>query len=958
MIGRTISHYAIEDRLGEGGMGTVYLARDTLLDRKVAIKIVSPEAAGNPALVGRLLREAKAASRLNHPNIVTVYEIARAGDVDFIAMECVDGQPLSQLIPPGGLPIAQALDYAGQIAAALAAAHGANVVHRDIKPANVMVAPSGRLKVLDFGLAKITAPKELGESTPTATFGPIGATAPGLVVGTVGYMSPEQIEGRPTDARSDVFSVGVLLFEMLTGRRPFGGDSAWKVMAATVGGSAPSVAALRPEVPPELVGVVTRCLATRPADRYASAAELAEDLTRVRGGPETTAPSERTRRPSPLLIAAIGFGLLAVALLAWTTMRESRLRWARGPAIAEIERLKAKDDLGAAYLVGRKALAIAPDDSQVRQAWANLTAEATITSEPSGADVAFRGYTAPDGSWVSLGKTPLPNARIALGLLRWRLTKPGYDTLEVGQGADLLEFRLAPASSSPPGMVLVPKGSFQLESTEQQVALPDYLLDRYEVTNRQFKAFVDAGGYRKREYWREPFVKDGRSLTWTEAMAELRDATGRPGPSTWELGSYPEGQDDFPVGGVSWYEAAAYAAFAEKQLPTAYHWYRASGAFSVFSEILTASNFSPRGPAKVGSAGGLGPYGTFDMAGNVKEWCWNAATGARRYLLGGGWGEAPYMFRDEDARPPFERRATFGFRCMLQREPLAPRLAEAINTFERDPASLKPVGDEVFRAYLHLYDYDPTPLDPRVESVDGANPAWREERLSVRAAYGNERLPLRLFLPKSAAPPYQAVVFFPAADATAMHSSQNLALPFADFLVRSGRALVYPIYQGTYERRVTGQRGPNVLRDVMIQRGKDVRRTVDYLETRPDIDRSRIAFHSLSLGAQLAPLFLAIEPRFRTGVLLSGGFETWDMPAEADPVNFAPRVRVPVLMVNGREDFDLPYATAQVPLFRMLGTPEADKRHVVLEGGHLPSRPQEAFRVILEWLDARLGPVN
>jgi dienelactone hydrolase len=654
---------------------------------------------------------------------------------------------------------------------------------------------------------------------------------------------------------------------------------------------------------------------------------------------------------------ASGAGLLAVALIAWTAWHQSRLRWARETAVAEIGRLTAKDDLGGAYLVGQRALAIAPDDSVVRQAWVNLTYEATITADPSGADVAFRGYTAADGAWVSLGKPPLRNVRIPDALLRWRLTKPGYETMEVGQGVDLLEFRLAPAGSSPPGMVLVPKGSFQLESTNEEVELPDYWLDRYEVTNRQYKAFVDAGGYRKSEYWKEPFRKDGRTLTWTEAMAELRDATGRPGPSTWELGSYPEGRDDLPVGGVSWNEAAAYAAYAGKQLPTAYHWYRGSGAFSVFSGILSTSNFSSQGPAKVGS-GGLGPYGTYDMAGNVKEWCWNAAAGGRRYLLGGGWGEAAYMFRDEDAQPPLERRATYGFRCMLQREPLTPHLVEEIKTFQRDTARLKPVGDEVYRAYRHLYDYDATPLDAKQESVDGANPAWREERLSVRAAYGNDRLPLRLFLPKSAAPPYQALVFFPGSDAVRTASSQNLPLQFADFLVRSGRALVYPIYQGTYERRHTGPGGPNVLRDVMVQRGKDIRRTVDYLETRPDIDRSRIAFHGLSLGAQLGPLFLAIEPRFRTGVLLSGGFETWDMPAEADPVNFAPRVTASVLMVNGREDFDLPYSTAQVPMFRALGPTEDDKRHVVLEGGHLPSRPQEAFKVILEWLDARLGPVN
>jgi dienelactone hydrolase len=295
---------------------------------------------------------------------------------------------------------------------------------------------------------------------------------------------------------------------------------------------------------------------------------------------------------------------------------------------------------------------------------------------------------------------------------------------------------------------------------------------------------------------------------------------------------------------------------------------------------------------------------------------------------------------------------------MSPKEPIAPRLAAEIGTLQRDPASLEPVSDELFQAYRRLYDYDPTPLDPELSSTNDSNEAWREEQVSVRAAYGDERLPIRLFLPKSGTSPLQAIVYFPGSDAVMTSSSQHLSLRLADFLVKSGRILVYPIYQGTYERRITGGRGPNVLRDLLIQRGKDLRRSLDYLETRPDVDRSRVAFYGLSLGAQLGPLFLAIEPRFRTGVFLAGGFETWDMPPESDPVNFAPHVRTPVLMVNGREDFDLPYATAQLPMFRMLGTPAAQKRHAVLEGGHIPLHPNEAIRVVLDWLDEQLGPAR
>jgi dienelactone hydrolase len=550
--------------------------------------------------------------------------------------------------------------------------------------------------------------------------------------------------------------------------------------------------------------------------------------------------------------------------------------------------------------------------------------------------------------------TPLSHIVLPLGLLRFRLTKPGFESLEVGQDVDELSFKLVPVGASQRDMSLVPAGSFRIEATHETVEVPEYWLDRHEVTNREYKAFLDAGGYRRREFWHEPFVKDGRALTWDEGMAELKDATGRPGPSTWELGSYPDGQADFPVGGVSWYEAVAYAAYAGKQLPTAYHWYRASGAFGIFSDAVTSSNFSGKGPTKFGS--GLGPYGTYDMAGNVKEWCWNDASRGKRYVLGGAWSEAAYTFRDQDALPPLDRKPTLGFRCMLQQQPIAPGLLAPILSFERDPARLKPVSDEVFSAYFHLYDYDKTPLDTKLETRDDSNSAWLKEVVSIRTPYGDERLPVHIFLPRGSSPPYQPVVYFPGSDAALTPSSQHLWLQLSDYLVRGGRALIYPIYNGTYERRHAGPTGKNVLRDKYIARGKEVRRTIDYLETRSDMDVTRVSYYGLSLGAQSGPLFIAIEPRFRTGVLFSGGIGPYELAPEIDPVNFAPRVRVPILMVNGREDFDLPYATAQLPMFHLLGSAPADKRHVVLEGGHLPSHPQEAMKVVLDWLDAHLGP--
>ena len=944
MIGTTLGHYEIEAKLGQGGMGTVYRARDTILGRIVAIKVLAAEAISDAEAAPRILREARAASRLNHPNIVTVHELARSGETEFLVMEYVEGTSLAALIQAGGLPIDRVLAYTAQIADALSAAHDAGLVHRDVKPANVMVMPTGRVKVLDFGLAR-RLPAAPADETRAGT--EEFATRHGAA-GTIGYMAPEQIEGRPADARSDVFAMGVVMFEMLTGHRPFKGDTAWATMNATMNSDAPDVGRHRTGIPPALADIVSRALARDPGGRYASAGTLAADLTALRAPLGAPPPARRRMTIAVALFIAIG----AIGAAGGMWYRSSRANWARTVATPEIVQRLQAGDFDSAYRRAREALAILPGDTYLQQLWANATQENSFDSDPPGAEVAIKGFLSKN-DWVSIGVTPV-TARVPFGLLRWRITKPGYEPLEIsGAGHEVPVASLVPAANAGRQMVFVARGDVQLDTGSVEV--PDYWIDKYEVTNRQFKQFVDAGGYRHREYWREPFVKDRREIGWDEAIRAFSDTTGRPGPSTWDVGAYPEGQDNHPVSGVSWYEAAAYAVYAKKQLPTVFHWYRASGAFSVFSDVLGASNFSGRGTTAVGASGAVNLFGTVDMAGNVKEWCANATRTGRRFVAGGSFADAPWQFRDQDAQSPFERRAGFGLRLVEPSAPLAAKMTAPIATVERDPSTLKPVGDDVYRVYVRQFEYDRRPLDIVAEGTQHT-PEWRREKVSIQAAYGKDRLPMYVFVPTSAQPPFQAVVFYPGSNANVTSSSQNLALQWADFVVRSGRVLVYPVYQGTYERRIPGPRGPGVLRDVTIQRGKDIRRTVDYLESRSDIDSSRIAFYGVSLGAQLGPEWLAIEPRFKTGVLMSGGFETWNLPPEIEPMNYTPHVTVPVLMVNGREDFDLPYETAQVPMFRMLGS--AQKKHAVFEGGHIPARPQEPIREMLDWFDRYLGPVR
>ncbi len=358
------------------------------------------------------------------------------------------------------------------------------------------------------------------------------------------------------------------------------------------------------------------------------------------------------------------------------------------------------------------------------------------------------------------------------------------------------------------------------------------------MTNRQFKQFVDAGGYKKLEYWKQPFIENGRTLSWEEAMSRFRDKAGRPGPSTWELGNYPEGEANNPVTGVSWYEAAAYAEYLGKSLPTVYHWHNAAGAWCA-SDIVPLSNFGGHGLRPVGSYQGMSPYGTYDMAGNAKEWCWNA-TGDMRFILGGAWNEPGYMFNDEDAQSPFFRSATYGFRCVkyLPGGTLPNAAIQAIPTTHRDFAKEKPVPDRVFAIFKNLYRYDPAPLDSVLDPVEENNEYWKKQKVTFNAAYGSERMSAFLFLPKNATPPYQTAVYFPGSYVIYQRSSRDLDLFGWDFIVKSGRALVFPIYKSTFERgdglKSNSPDATAFYRDHVIDWSKDLGRTIDYIETRKE----------------------------------------------------------------------------------------------------------------------------
>ena len=286
MVGRTISHYRIVEKLGGGGMGIVWKARDTRLDRFVALKFLPAAKMSDPERKRRFVQEAKAASALNHPNIITIYDIGQAGPeghtADFIAMESVPGKALDQLISRKGLRLNETLDYAIQVADALAAAHAAGIVHRDLKPGNVMVSENGCVKVLDFGVAKLTEQGGASEFARTETMAEAPKTDEGTIVGTVSYMSPEQAEGKKVDARTDIFSFGAVLYEMITGRRAFGGNSTVSILSAILRDEPKPAAEIVHGLPRDLDKMLTRCLRKDPNRRYQHAGDLKIDLQRVK----------------------------------------------------------------------------------------------------------------------------------------------------------------------------------------------------------------------------------------------------------------------------------------------------------------------------------------------------------------------------------------------------------------------------------------------------------------------------------------------------------------------------------------------------------------------------------------------------------------------------------------------------------------------------------------------------
>lgn len=319
--------FQLLEKLGSGGMGEVYRARDTRLNRIVAIKVLRADRGSDSSSRQRFFQEAQAASALNHPNIITIHDVVTSGGDDLIVMECVIGKTLGELIPRGGLRIPQAINYATQLADALTAAHHAGIIHRDLKPGNIMVTDRGLLKILDFGLAKLTQPFD--DSGDTVANAPL--TVEGALVGTVAYMAPEQAQGKKADARSDIFSFGSVVYEMTTGQRAFPGSNTADILTAVLRDEPRPIIEIAPDVAPELVNIIERCLRKNPEERWQSMADVHRALEILKqvsdsgtlyrsraefsASPKAPAQVIASPQPKPKKISGIVIALVAAVLV-------------------------------------------------------------------------------------------------------------------------------------------------------------------------------------------------------------------------------------------------------------------------------------------------------------------------------------------------------------------------------------------------------------------------------------------------------------------------------------------------------------------------------------------------------------------------------------------------------------------------------------------------------------------
>lgn len=1041
-VGCCIGPYKLRERVGEGGMGVVWAAEQKQpIHRKVAIKVIKP-GMDSEQVVARFSAEREALSMMDHPNIARALD---AGTTEqgrpFFVMELIRGVPITDYCDAHRLTVADRIELFLPVCRAIHHAHQKGVIHRDVKPSNVLVTELDAVavpKVIDFGVAKALYHRLTDLSIYTGVF---------QAVGTLPYMSPEQaaVSSTDVDTRSDIYGLGVLLYELLTGVTPFDKeklasaavDEAFRMIReteppkpskrlSTLGARTTEIArrrethsaGLSKAIRGDLDWIVMKAMEKDRARRYETATALAEDLQRhLAHRPVLARPPSIVYRGrkycrrhrigvtvSALLVCFFGITSLLVYALGRPDREvaaereriekqrkeflehEQRIRnqhEALRNAVPEIEALVERGDFWQAC-DKLNGISHAIGDDLVYESLLDVASFfVSITSSPEEVEVSVKPWDQPHAPWRVIGTTPLQDERVPRGVLRWRFAREGFagveTAIDVNHPGQMpfgpppnMHVVLVPEATVPSGMVQVRMAEAEF-GVGRLVDVDDFFIDQYEVTNEDYLEFVHGNGYLREEYWEHTFVRDGAEISWREAMDRFKDQTGHHGPANWRNGTFPPGQERFPVSGVSWYEAAAYAKFRGKELPTIHHWL--SAAYLPCAQHITAlSNFDGRGPAAVGSYRGIGLYEVYDLAGNVKEWCFNATRDGQRWVKGGAWSDPTYMLSLPDAAGAFVRDPTIGFRCAVYSAPPAAEALVPREFYNADYSVKRPASEETVAAFLRQFLYDrKKPLNAQKtkdEAFSARGIECRRERIIIDAAYAGEAVPMDLYLPSTSQPPYQTIVVFPGATAFTTNIDRDQWLNPVELgwmhqaLLAQGRAICFPIYKGQFFRNegYNWRQGGISLRDNTVSAAKDLSRVLDYLRTRDDIDHQAIAYLGDSYGAAFGPLMCACGPVFSGAILVAGGlcdpeviFEE-SVPPEVDPFNYLRLMNTPTLLLTNRLDAIFPRNVSQVPFVEGIGSASKEWHEYDTVHGAFPLG--EVVKLTDEWCSRVMGAVT
>lgn len=713
------------------------------------------------------------------------------------------------------------------------------------------------------------------------------------------------------------------------------------------------------------------------------------------------APGARRESHLPAVVStAIVILFLASATGYFWVEQDKQLQTNYENALIEIDALINRGLYTDAYLVMRE-LDVA--DGTRRDEYAErIVVPGTPKIEQDGVVLSFKPYNKPEVEWTELGISPFTEpVPLPRGDLQLKLELDGFTTRQVivknpgpllqngfylkniGRGRfkqapipftsddDLAKgFQLVPASDQP---VFLSGWSRDTLGMDIVADTHQFLVQTYEVSNRDYKEFVAAGGYAKQEYWQEPILDaDGKQLDFDKAMAQFIDSTGRPGPVTWSLSNYGEGEGTLPLGGISWYEAMAYANFRQLSLPTVYQWTRYAlgpleGIYPVGAAVGDASHFDAREPVEVHQPTGLGPWSTYNTAGNVREWVLNSTTEKLGIIQGSHW-ESYGNYAQVITAQKMNRHPSNGLRLVdnLGAETPAEQLAVISLVFDDPYTAREPVSEDAFNVMRVQFTAPDRSVDSvQIESLSETD-LWKIEEHTISYTDG-EHLTLYIFKPITGEE-FRTVLYGPPANAFFPTGLQNRTaipahLPQFDYVLRGGRAVVLPIWHNSYERRQPDATDPAEVSQFHARGAlnwyRDTVNAINYIEDQPDLNSDKLTYLAISYGAAVfGQLITALEPRISNSIFVSGGIvHTTHLNPLLDGINYLPRITQPVLMLNGDQDHIFKWEASSERSYELLGTNPEHKKLIRYDAGHISFSRDQMIKDVSDWMD-QYAPVH